>query len=85
MLQYRRHAFAHVCLSVRFDRFVVLLQANRGDGAVPNIGPQDTNSLKGPILPWLRSIDGIETHDEAYRFSVAGGITTYVQPSPYRI
>jgi imidazolonepropionase-like amidohydrolase len=34
------------------------------------------NSYKAPILPWLRSIDGLNTHDAAYELAVAGGVTT---------
>ncbi|PFH48338.1 hypothetical protein AMATHDRAFT_65765 [Amanita thiersii Skay4041] len=39
-------------------------------------GNMDGNSHKAPILPWLRSIDGLNTHDESYRIVVAGGVTT---------
>ena len=39
-------------------------------------GASDGNSLKGPILPWLRSIDGLNTHDDAIGLAVAGGLTT---------
>jgi hypothetical protein len=39
-------------------------------------GTDDTNSLKAPILPWLRSLDGFNTHDLAFNLSIAGGITT---------
>lgn len=39
-------------------------------------GAVDGNSHKGPILPWLRSIDGLNTHDDAYNLSIAGGVTT---------
>ncbi|KAJ7464200.1 hypothetical protein B0H11DRAFT_2285094 [Mycena galericulata] len=39
-------------------------------------GASDGNSRKGPILPWLRSIDGLNTHDEAYKLAIAGGVTT---------
>ncbi|EGO27865.1 hypothetical protein SERLADRAFT_360423 [Serpula lacrymans var. lacrymans S7.9] len=39
-------------------------------------GVIDVNSPKGPILPWLRSIDGFNTHDESIRLAMAGGITT---------
>lgn len=41
-------------------------------------GASDTNSLKGLVLPWLRSLDGLNTHDDAYRLSVSGGVTTSV-------
>ncbi|KAH8080280.1 composite domain of metallo-dependent hydrolase [Cristinia sonorae] len=36
----------------------------------------DGNSPKGPILPWLRVLDALNTHNDAYRLSVAGGVTT---------
>ncbi|KAL1938740.1 hypothetical protein VTO73DRAFT_11343 [Trametes versicolor] len=39
-------------------------------------GAMDVNSLKGPILPWLRALDGLNTHDDAYQLSIAGGVTT---------
>ncbi|KAK6996805.1 composite domain of metallo-dependent hydrolase, partial [Favolaschia claudopus] len=40
------------------------------------LGASDGNSGKGPILPWLRSIDGLNTHDDAFRLAIAGGVTT---------
>ncbi|THH28657.1 hypothetical protein EUX98_g5540 [Antrodiella citrinella] len=39
-------------------------------------GANDGNSLKGPILPWLRALDGLNTHNDAYRLTIAGGVTT---------
>ncbi|KAJ7452267.1 carbohydrate esterase family 9 protein [Mycena latifolia] len=39
-------------------------------------GASDGNSIKAPILPWLRSIDGLNTHDDAYKLAIAGGVTT---------
>lgn len=39
-------------------------------------GSDDTNSLNGPILPWLRAVDAMNTHDESFRLSAAGGVTT---------
>ena len=32
--------------------------------------------MKGPILPWLRSIDGLNTHDDGYELAMAGGVTS---------
>lgn len=32
------------------------------------LGSDDTNSLKGVAQPWLRSLDGLNTHDESVRF-----------------
>ena len=39
-------------------------------------GAFDVNSHKAPILPWLRSIDGLNTHDAAYELAIVGGVTT---------
>jgi hypothetical protein len=40
------------------------------------IGANDLNSKRGPILPWLRSIDGFNTHDDAFELAMAGGVTS---------
>ena len=48
------------------------------DSAPALRGASDTNSIKGLVLPWLRSLDGLNTHDEAYRLSVSGGVTSAV-------
>ncbi|KAF8444526.1 composite domain of metallo-dependent hydrolase [Boletus edulis BED1] len=56
---------------------IVDMHSHLGVDSVPELsGASDTNSLKGPILPWLRSLDGLNTHDDAYRLSVSGGVTT---------
>ncbi|PSR73697.1 hypothetical protein PHLCEN_2v10616 [Hermanssonia centrifuga] len=39
-------------------------------------GTFDVNSRHGPILPWLRSIDGFNTHDDAFELAIAGGVTS---------
>ncbi|KAG6895604.1 hypothetical protein C0992_000419, partial [Termitomyces sp. T32_za158] len=39
-------------------------------------GSADGNSKKGPVLPWLRSIDALNTHDDSYALAIAGGVTT---------
>ena len=39
-------------------------------------GATDYNSEKGLILPHLRALDGLNTHDDAYEGTVAGGVTT---------
>ncbi|KAI0766557.1 composite domain of metallo-dependent hydrolase [Irpex lacteus] len=45
--------------------------------AAPSLkGANDGNSHKGPILPWLRALDALNTHDDAYQLSISGGITT---------
>ncbi|KIJ40898.1 hypothetical protein M422DRAFT_75681 [Sphaerobolus stellatus SS14] len=39
-------------------------------------GAEDSDSIKGLTLPWLRSLDGLNTHDESYHLTIAGGVTT---------
>ncbi|KAH7888764.1 composite domain of metallo-dependent hydrolase [Phlebopus sp. FC_14] len=56
---------------------IVDLHSHLGVDSSPSLaGASDTNSHKGPILPWLRSLDGMNTHDDAYRLSISGGVTT---------
>ncbi|KAJ6551858.1 composite domain of metallo-dependent hydrolase [Mycena capillaripes] len=56
---------------------IVDAHSHLGVGSSPRLsGAMDSNSHKAPILPWLRSIDGLNTHDLAYRFSISGGVTT---------
>ncbi|KAF5380447.1 hypothetical protein D9615_004475 [Tricholomella constricta] len=58
---------------------IVDIHSHVGVDSVPALkGAQDTNSFKGLVLPWLRSLDGLNTHDEAYRLSISGGVTTSV-------
>ncbi|GJJ06667.1 hypothetical protein Clacol_000862 [Clathrus columnatus] len=48
-----------------------------GVGPLPQLsGAQDTNSLHGITQPFLRSLDGIHTHDESYALMIAGGVTS---------
>ncbi|KAJ7129499.1 carbohydrate esterase family 9 protein [Mycena epipterygia] len=39
-------------------------------------GAFDASSKAGPILPWLRNIDGFNTHDESFQLAIAGGVTS---------
>jgi hypothetical protein len=56
---------------------IVDIHSHLGVGSSPHLnGASDTNSRKSTILPWLRSLDGLNTHDEAYRLSISGGVTT---------
>lgn len=48
-----------------------------GNAPSPELkGAIDDNSLKGTIHPWLRSLDGLNTHDESYLLAISGGVTT---------
>ncbi|KAI0085138.1 hypothetical protein BDY19DRAFT_457969 [Irpex rosettiformis] len=56
---------------------IIDVHSHLGVGSSPELhGASDGNSFKGPILPWLRSLDGINTHDDGYANAVAGGLTT---------
>ncbi|KAL4247110.1 hypothetical protein ABKN59_001378 [Abortiporus biennis] len=56
---------------------IVDLHSHLGVHPSPHLlGAMDGNSPHGPIVPWLRSIDGLNTHDEALKLAVAGGVTT---------
>ncbi|KAJ7454753.1 carbohydrate esterase family 9 protein [Mycena latifolia] len=56
---------------------IVDIHSHLGDASSPELeGAIDDNSEKGTIQPWLRSLDGLNTHDDAYPLSIAGGVTT---------
>ncbi|TFK25665.1 composite domain of metallo-dependent hydrolase [Coprinopsis marcescibilis] len=56
---------------------IVDAHSHMGVDSAPELeGAEDTNSFKGLTLPWLRSLDGLNTHDDAYRLSISGGVTT---------
>ncbi|KAF5371160.1 hypothetical protein D9758_004120 [Tetrapyrgos nigripes] len=56
---------------------IVDLHSHLGVDSSPELsGADDTNSRKGLVQPWLRSLDGLNTHDDAYRLSISGGVTT---------
>lgn len=47
-------------------RSVIDLHSHVGVGAAPALsGADDGNSYKGPIVPWLRALDALNTHDES--------------------
>ena len=53
------------------------LHTHLGVDSSPELaGATDYNSEKGLILPHLRALDGLNTHDDAYEGTVAGGVTT---------
>lgn len=55
---------------------IVDMHSHMGIDAAPAMKGtgEDTNSLKAPILPWLRSLDGLNTHDLAFNLSISGGM-----------
>ncbi|KAJ4001803.1 carbohydrate esterase family 9 protein [Lentinula boryana] len=42
----------------------------------PLRGSDDSDSMQGPVLPWLRSIDGLHTRDNAFELAIAAGVTS---------
>ncbi|KAH8916979.1 hypothetical protein BT69DRAFT_1355150, partial [Atractiella rhizophila] len=53
------------------------LHSHLGVDAAPALdGAADTNSVQAPIMPYLRSLDGFNTHDMAFKRTVAGGVTS---------
>ncbi|KAF9450406.1 carbohydrate esterase family 9 protein [Macrolepiota fuliginosa MF-IS2] len=55
---------------------LVDVHSHIGDFSLPVLeGSNDGNSLHGIVQPWLRSLDGLNTHDETYPLSLAGGVT----------
>lgn len=56
---------------------IVDIHSHIGDDSAPALeGSEDVNSLQSPAQPWLRSLDGLNTHDFSYPLSIAGGVTT---------
>ncbi|KAK1235021.1 hypothetical protein PQX77_001763, partial [Marasmius sp. AFHP31] len=56
---------------------IVDVHSHIGDAPSPQLlGARDYYSSNGPIAPWARSLDGLNTHDDSYALSVSGGVTT---------
>ncbi|KAJ7054365.1 carbohydrate esterase family 9 protein [Mycena amicta] len=56
---------------------IVDLHSHLGVSSSPHLsGASDGNSHFGIAQPWLRSLDGLNTHDDAYKLSLSGGVTT---------
>ena len=65
------------CVLIEYSPSIVDLHSHIGVGSLPRLsGASDTNSRSGIVQPWLRSLDGLNTHDDSYKLSVAGGVTT---------
>lgn len=39
-------------------------------------GTFNLNSKHGPIVPWLRTIDAFDTHDDSIELVMSGGVTS---------
>ncbi|KAH6910348.1 amidohydrolase [Coprinopsis sp. MPI-PUGE-AT-0042] len=56
---------------------IVDIHSHIGDAPVPLMkGAIDAVTSSNIAAPWLRSLDGLNTHDESYPLSIAGGVTT---------
>lgn len=71
------HALLQYALICNVTYRIVDLHSHIGDSSSPELnGALDSNSLKGTTQPWLRALDGLNTHDASYSLSVSGGVTT---------
>ncbi|KAF7330339.1 Carbohydrate esterase family 9 protein [Mycena venus] len=53
---------------------IIDMHSHLAVGASPQLlGANDGNSLKGLVLPFLRALDAMNTHDEGFALAVAGG------------
>lgn len=56
---------------------IIDIHSHLGVFSSPSLsGSSDGNSFKGTIQPWLRALDGLNTHDEGMKLAIAGGVTT---------
>ncbi|EJD37990.1 composite domain of metallo-dependent hydrolase [Auricularia subglabra TFB-10046 SS5] len=56
---------------------IVDLHSHIGVGSSPHLnGASDTNSRHGITQPWLRALDGLNTHDASFELSISGGVTS---------
>ncbi|KAL5534649.1 hypothetical protein ACEPAG_1112 [Sanghuangporus baumii] len=56
---------------------IVDLHSHLGVFSVPMLyGAIDGSSQKGITQPWLRALDGLNTHDDTYKLALAGGVTS---------
>ncbi|KAI9448109.1 hypothetical protein H4582DRAFT_2107502 [Lactarius indigo] len=56
-------------------RDVRILDAG-GAWVTPGLSTFNLNSNKGPIVPWLRTIDAFDTHDDSIELVMSGGVTS---------
>lgn len=56
---------------------IIDMHSHIGTYPVPLLsGALDANSRTGGVVtPWMRAIDALNTHDDSYKLSVAGGVT----------
>jgi hypothetical protein len=56
---------------------IVDIHSHLGVYSAPSLlGAEDGNSIKGTIGAWMRALDGLNTHDDSYNYSISGGVTT---------
>ncbi|KAL5535125.1 hypothetical protein ACEPAF_3219 [Sanghuangporus sanghuang] len=56
---------------------IVDLHSHLGVFPVPMLyGAIDGSSQNGITQPWLRALDGLNTHDDTYKLALAGGVTS---------
>jgi hypothetical protein len=56
---------------------IVDMHSHLAVGSSPELqGSNDGNSFNGLVLPFLRALDSMNTHDDGFSLAVAGGVTT---------
>lgn len=56
---------------------IIDIHSHLGVESSPSLsGANDGNSFKGTLSPWLRALDGLNTHDDGMKLAIAGGVTT---------
>jgi hypothetical protein len=64
-------------MAIDMKSSIVDLHSHLGASSSPALdGAEDDNSFKGLTQPWLRIVDSLNTHDDSYELSIAGGVTT---------
>ena len=64
----------HIVSDVSHDR-IIDVHSHIGVESSPHL-ISDGNSFKGLIVPWLRALDALNTHDDGMQLAVSGGVTT---------
>jgi len=56
---------------------IIDAHSHAGVASLPLLsGAEDVDSVLGIVQPWLRSLDGLNTHDAIFDLAIAGGVGT---------
>ncbi|KAG6333567.1 hypothetical protein ID866_5529 [Astraeus odoratus] len=58
---------------------IIDMHSHMGADSLPKLsGSEDYYSPNAPVAPWVRILDGLNTHDLSYDLSIGGGVTTAI-------